>query len=111
MSESSKYLTLSEENFQKEVLESDKPVLVDFWAGWCGPCRAIAPTVDELATEFDGVAKVAKVEVDENASIATEYEIQSIPSLLFFKGGEVVDRVTGVVPKQVLAEKLQELAA
>ena len=104
-----KYVKLNGENFQREVLQSHQPVLVDFWADWCQPCHAIAPVIDSLAADFEGAAKVGKVDVDENPLLAAEFSIHSLPSLLFFKDGEVVDRVTGVVPKQVLVEKLKAL--
>lgn len=100
------YVTLNEDNFQAEVLENREPVLVDFWADWCQPCHTVAPVIEEIATDFEGRLKVGKVDVDNNSSLAEKFSIRSIPSLLFFKGGEVIDRVTGVVPKQVLAEKL-----
>ena len=104
-----KYLTLNEENFQREIIESREPVLVEFWANWCQPCHAIAPVIEELADDFEGSAKVGKVDVDENPSLAAEFSVHSIPSLLFFKDGNVVHRVSGVVAKQVLAEKLKAL--
>ncbi len=103
------YVKLDDENFEREVLESTEPVLVDFWADWCQPCHAIAPAIEALASEFDGSAKVGKLDVDENSTLAERFAILSIPTLLFFEGGREVDRVTGVVPKQVLAEKLEAL--
>lgn len=99
-------LELNEKNFDEIVVQSDKPVLVDFWAEWCGPCRIIGPTVEELAKEFEGKAVVGKLNVDENISIASKYGIRNIPTLLIFKGGEVVDKHVGVASKNVLAEKL-----
>ncbi len=104
-----KYITLTEENFQGEVLESTKPVLVDFWAAWCGPCQALAPVIEEVAVDFEGRAKVGKLDVDDNATIAMEYDIRSIPTLLFFKDGQIVDQVIGITPKEVIAEKLDSL--
>ena len=102
-------VTLGADNFEREVLQSDQPVLVDFWADWCPPCKAIGPVIEEIATEFDGIARVGKVDVDENRSLAERYAIGSIPSLLFFRNGEVVDRVQGVVPKSDLTVKLTAL--
>ena len=109
MEHNNTYVTLTEENFRRETLESATPVLVDFWAGWCGPCRAIAPVIDELASTFDGRATVGKVDVDEQPGLAQQYRIRSIPSLLFFRDGTVVDRVAGTAPRSVLAEKLERL--
>ena len=103
-------VTLDADNFEREVLQSDQPVLVDFWAEWCPPCKAIAPVIKELATEFEGVARVGKVDVDQNKSLAQQYGIGSIPSLLFFRNGKVLDRVQGVVPKSELSGKLMELS-
>jgi len=100
-------LTFTDANFQDEVLNSDTPVLVDFWATWCGPCRAIAPAVEEMATEFEGRAKVGKLDVDNNPNIASTYGVRSIPTLLVFKGGKVVEQIVGAVPKQKLVEALQ----
>jgi thioredoxin 1 len=109
MTENSKYITLTENTFQKEVLKSTEPVLVDFWADWCGPCHRIAPTIEELAGEFEGRAKVGKLNVDQDGSVAAQYGVRSIPTLLFFKDGRVVDQVIGVVPKKMLADKLDAL--
>lgn len=103
-------LEFNDQNFQKEVLESHKPVLVDFWAQWCGPCLAIAPMIDELQKEFEGTAKIGKVDVDVNPKIAQDYGIRNIPTILFFKDGEVVDKQVGAVPKNALAEKLRSLS-
>jgi len=94
------------ESFDADVLKSDVPVLVDFWAPWCGPCRAVAPAVDAVAAEFSGRAKVVKVNVDEQPEIAGKYGVQSIPTLSIFKGGRVVDQILGAVPKSVISEKL-----
>ncbi len=96
------------ENFNEEVLQSDKPVLVDFWATWCGPCRMIAPAVEQLATEYDGRAKVGKVDVDENPDIARQFGVMSIPTLVVIKGGEVVAKTIGAMPKPKLAEMIDK---
>ena len=100
---------VTDESFQREVLASDVPVIVDFWAEWCGPCHQIAPIIVELATEYDGRAKMAKVDVDQNQVVAGSFGIRSIPTLLFFKNGERVDQVIGTVPKKVIADKLERL--
>ncbi len=100
-------LEITDQNFQEVVLNSDKPVLVDFWATWCGPCRTVGPIVDELATELDGKAVVGKVNVDNNSETPQTYGIRSIPALLIFKNGEVVDKLVGAVPKSQLLEKLE----
>ena len=104
-----KYVKLDDENFEREVLASSEPVLVDFWADWCQPCHVMAPAVEALASEFEGSAKVGKLDVEELPALAERFAIHSIPSLLFFKDGKEVDRVTGVVSKEVLAEKLTAL--
>jgi len=96
-------------NFQKEVLESDKLTMVDFWAEWCGPCRAIGPVVEELATQYAGKVNIGKVNVDNNANISTNFGITSIPAILFFKNGQVVDKQIGAVPKSVLDKKIISL--
>ena len=111
MGQEAKYITLDENSFRTEVLESDKPVLVDFWAAWCPPCKMIAPVIEEIAGEFEGTAKVAKLDVDQAPGVAGNFGIQSIPTLLFFHNGEVVDRVVGAVPKGVITEKLNSLMA
>ena len=102
-------LHLSQDDFASEILQSDQPALVDFWAPWCGPCQMMGPTIDKLAGDYAGRAKVAKVNVDDAPDIASKYGIRSIPSLLFFKGGQVVDQLVGVQPEAVLAAKLDGL--
>ncbi len=99
-------LQFTDVNFQKEVLESNIPVLVDFYADWCGPCKMIAPIVAELATEYEGAFKIGKLNVDQEQDTAEKYRVMSIPTLLIIKNGEVVDKVVGLVSKQVLQEKL-----
>jgi thioredoxin 1 len=98
---------LQDATFDKEVLKSDVPVLVDFWAVWCGPCKAIAPAVEQLAAEYKGKVKVAKMDVDEHQQVPQQYGIRSIPTLLVFKGGRVVDTIVGAVPKAKLEESLK----
>ena len=100
-------LEITDENFQEVVLDSDKPVLVDFWATWCGPCRTVGPIVDELARELEGKAVVGKVDVDTNSETSQTYGIRSIPTLLVFKNGELVDKLVGAVPKSQMLEKLE----
>lgn len=100
---------VTNENFA-EILSSEKPVLVDFWATWCGPCRALAPTIEAIAEEYDGKATVAKCNVDDCEEISVKYGIRNIPTLLFFKGGEAVDKLVGNVPKADIIAKLENLA-
>lgn len=101
----SKTVEITDANFE-QIIASDKPVLVDFWAEWCGPCKMIGPVVEELASEYDGKAIVGKVDVDSNPAVSAKFGIRSIPTLLVFKGGEVVDKQIGAVPKSVLSQKL-----
>src|SRR3972149_3446532 len=102
-----KLLAVTEETFDQEVLKSDLPVLVDFWAEWCGPCRLVAPIVEELAGEYAGRLKVTKVDVDDNQRLAMRYSIMSIPTLGVFKGGEMIERIVGYMPKQELKRRLE----
>ncbi len=99
--------TITDDNFQDEVLNSDLPVLIDFWAIWCGPCKMIAPIVEELSTEYDGKAKIGKLDVDSNQETSIKYGVRSIPTLLIFKGGELVETIIGAVPKAKVVEKLE----
>ncbi|GGZ28721.1 thioredoxin [Echinicola pacifica] len=102
-----KAIEITDANFE-EIIKSDQPILVDFWAEWCGPCKMIGPVVEEIAGEYDGKAVVGKVDVDANPGVASKFGIRSIPTLLFFKNGEVVDKQVGAVPKAVLAQKLED---
>jgi thioredoxin 1 len=104
-------LEVSDATFDQEVLQSEQPVLVDFWAVWCGPCKAIAPIVDGVASAYAGKLKVAKVNVDQNGATPSRFGIRGIPALLFFKGGKVADQIVGYVPQDVIEEKIQRLLA
>ncbi len=102
-------LHLTDASFEQEVLKSDIPVVIDFWAAWCGPCRLIGPIVEELALEYAGKVKVCKLDVDNNQNTAMRYGIRSIPMLLFFKNGEVVDSILGAVPRNTIVNKLESI--
>ena len=99
---------VNDKNFGQEVLSSDLPVLVDFWASWCGPCRAISPMVEELAKEFTGKVKVTKLNVDENPAIPSQYGVRGIPTLILFKGGKILDQIVGAVPKAKLVAMIEK---
>ncbi len=100
-------LEFTDSNFDEQVLQNDKPVIVDFWAEWCGPCRMVGPIVEEIGKDYDGKVVVGKVDVDSNPGTAAKFGIRNIPTILFFKGGEIVDKQVGAVPKQVLVKKLE----
>ena len=103
-----KIIEVSDKSFDEAVLKSDKPVLVDFWAPWCGPCRSIAPALETLAEDYDGKVSITKMNVDENADVPVTYGVRSIPYIALFKGGELVDSLVGAVPKEKLAEMLDK---
>ena len=109
MVKNSSNITLTDENFNSEVLRIKEPVLVDFWADWCEPCKMIAPVIEELAVDLQGHVKVGKLDIDNNPRIVTQYGIRSIPTLLIFMDGKVVNRVVGVVPKKEIVDKLNAL--
>lgn len=102
-------IEITDENFETEVINSDLPVLIDFWAVWCGPCKMIAPIVEELSTEYDGKVKVGKLDVDSNQQTSIKYGVRSIPTLLLFKDGELKETIIGAVPKTNIVEKLKAL--
>ena len=102
-------IELTDSNFEELVLKSDKPVLVDFWAEWCGPCRMVAPIVNEISAEYEGKAVVGKLDVDSNPEVAQKYGIRNIPTILFFKNGEIADKQVGAVPKSMLTSKIENL--
>ena len=108
--DNSTVINLNESNFDREVTQGDQPVIVDFWAEWCGPCKMIAPVLDEIAREKAGAVKVGKVNVDENQSLSFKYNIRAIPALLFFKNGQLRDQVTGVTSKKDLLTRIEALA-
>ena len=105
----SKEITFNDANFKKEVLESKVPVLVDFWASWCGPCRMMAPIIEELAEDYDGKAKIGKLSTEENPAITGEYGIISIPTMIIFKDGKPAEQIIGAVPKEAIAKKLDAI--
>jgi thioredoxin 1 len=107
----SNIVTLTEENFAKEVLQSATPVLVDFWAEWCGPCKMIAPILDELAQEYDGKVRIGKVNIDDHQALAGQYNVRAIPTLLLFKQGQVADQIVGLRSKRDLAASFDRVAS
>jgi thioredoxin 1 len=104
-----KPVTLTNDNFENEVAKSDIPVLVDFWAPWCGPCKALAPIMEQLAAEYAGKLKIGKLDIDENNELAIKFGVRSIPTMLFFKGGQPVDKMVGAVPKAQIIQRLGQI--
>lgn len=102
-------LAITDANFEEVVLKSDKPVIIDLWAEWCGPCRMVGPIIEEMAVEFEGKAVIGKLDVDNNPETTTRYGVRNIPTILFIKNGEIVDKQVGAVPKNVLVQKLEAL--
>ena len=102
-------IEFTDQSFNKEVVQADIPVLIDFWADWCGPCKAIAPVIEEIAVEYDGKVKVGKLDVDQNQKTAMEYGVRSIPTILIIKSGEVVSQIVGAVPKENIIKALDEI--
>lgn len=102
-------VTITDDNFEEEVIKSDKPVLIDFWAIWCGPCRIIAPIVEEMAKEYDGKVKIGKLDVDSNQQSSIKYGVRSIPTILLFNNGEIKETIIGAVPKAQIVQKLEAL--
>jgi thioredoxin 1 len=107
----SKEIELTDASFETEVIKSDVPVLVDFWAPWCGPCRMVAPIVEEIATEYNGKIKVGKLNTDDNQQVAAKFGVMSIPTLMIFKGGEAAERIVGAQPKKAITEKIDSVLA
>jgi thioredoxin 1 len=105
----SKKMEFTDANFEAEVIKSDVPVLVDFWAPWCGPCRIVAPLVEEIAGEYDGRLKVGKLNTDDNREVAAKYGVMSIPTIMVFKGGEVKERIVGAQPKKAIVDKIDSV--
>ena len=110
MSDPVKYITLNNDNFETEVIKSNIPVVVDFWAVWCGPCRVMNPIIENLAAEWEGVVKVGKVDIDDNPNLATSYHIEAVPTILIFQNGELIDLISGIISQTALEEKLKSIS-